>query len=333
VERFCRGASLSQADEAVVGLAKPFRFATLAGALRGLSTKDKSVHLEPGAMKKFLLGATLALVALAAAGLCWAWWDKGHASIAEAAVGALPTTVPPFFRAAKKQLGHLAGEPDRWKNPSCKFLRAAEAPDHFIDLEDFGDKELPAHRYEAIALLQTLKRRPERVGMLPYAIMENFDRLSCAFYDYRADKDSPAIRARCLVYAGVLAHYTSDCAMPLHTTRDYDGRPDKEGKVRQKGIHAKIDAFPGRHGLSAEEIGRGLEARKIDDVWAHVLEQARESHKLVGRCYELDKAGAFDKPTPQSRRFILMRCRVAARFTADLWYTAWVRSARMPKHY
>jgi hypothetical protein len=282
-------------------------------------------------MKKYLLGAAAA--ALAAAGLCRGWWVNGHGSIAEAAATGLPAEVPVFFRAAGKQLGHLAGDPDRWKNPAATHLRAAEGPDHFIDLEDYGGKDLPADRYKAIELLQRLGKRPEQVGMLPYAIMENYDRLSCAFYDYRADKDNPAVRAKCIVYAGILAHLTGDCAMPLHTTRDYDGRRNKDGKWEQKGIHAKIDAFPEKHGLNAELIARGLTARKIDHVWAYVGQRVRESHKLVERCYELDRAGAFDKPTPESRKFVLERCRVAAQFTMDLWYTAWLRSAKMPRHY
>jgi hypothetical protein len=53
----------------------------------------------------------------------------------------------------------------------------------------------------------------------------------------------------------------------------------------------------------------------------------------VDRCYELDRAGAFDRPTAESRRFILERCRAGAQFTTDLWYSAWLRSATMPKHY
>jgi hypothetical protein len=284
-------------------------------------------------MKTFPLLAVLAIVGLSVTGACWAWWVNGHASIAEAATGSLPADMPAFFRAANRSLGHLAGDPDRWKNRSCTFLRAAEAPDHYIDLEDYQGKDLPADRYKAIALLQSLKQKPDRVGMLPYAIMENYDRLSCAFYDYRADKDNPAIRAKCIVYAGILSHLTGDCVMPLHTTRDYDGRRDKEGKLQQKGIHARIDSFPEKHGLTSEVIGRGIKARKIDDVWAHVLERVRESHKLVGRCYEMDKAGGFDRPTVESRKFILERCRAGAQFTADLWYTAWQRSATMPKHY
>jgi hypothetical protein len=291
--------------------------------------------------QRCLLGAALAAGLLAGLGLpsLWrggqahGWWVIGHASIAEAAADGLPEEVPAFFRAAGRQLGHLAGDPDRWKNPSCKHLRSAEAPDHYIDLEHFGSNALPPDRWKAIALLHKLKKQPERTGMLPWAIMENYDRLSVAFYDWRADRDNPAVRAKCLVYAGALAHLTGDCAMPLHTTKDYDGRPDKDGTLLQKGIHAKIDAFPERNDLTAGAIGRGVKARKIDDVWKHVVEQVAASHKLVGKCYELDGAGAFDRPTRESRQFVLDRCRVGAQLTMDLWYTAWLRSAGMPKHY
>ena len=277
-------------------------------------------------MKRGLIAALLA--SLLASGFAYAWWVKGHENIAEAGAAGLPDDVPAFFRAGGKTLAHCAGDPDRWKNPSAKFLRASESPDHFIDLENYQGKELPANRWKAIALLQDLKENPETAGMLPYAIMENYDRLSCAFYDYRADPKNPAIQAKCLVYAGILAHLTGDCAMPLHTTRDYDGRK-VDDRLVQKGIHAKIDGFPEKFGLTAEEIGRGLKAKKIDDVWAHVVKQINDSHALVERCYELDKAGAFNKPTEESRKFILERCQVGAQFTMDLWYTAWVKSEKL----
>ncbi len=285
-------------------------------------------------MKKRLGMASLALLTVVGlAGLVRGWWVKGHESIAEAAAAALPDDVPAFFRAGGKQLAHYSGDPDRWKNPAAKFLGSATAPDHYLDLEDYQGKELPGNRYQAIALLQGLNVKPERVGMLPYAIMENYDRLSCAFYDHRADPDNPAIRAKCLVYAGILAHLTGDCSMPLHTTRDYDGKRQPDGKIQQKGIHAKIDAFPERHGITVQEIARGLKPTAIEDTWPYVVKTLKESHTHVNRCYDLDKAGAFDKPTAESRKFILERCRVGAQFTTDLWYSAWLRSARMPRHY
>ena len=282
-------------------------------------------------MRRFLLGA--AFVALVTASTAPAWWVKGHGTIAEAAADRLPEGMPAFFRAAGKQLNYLAGEPDRWKNPDAKYLRAAEAPDHFIDLEDLEGKELPSDRYKAAAMVARMKHRPERTGMLPYTILENYDRLSCAFKDYRDDPKNPAIQAKCIVYAGVLSHYTGDAAMPLHTTKNYDGKKGDDGKLVQKGIHAKIDAFPEKNGFTSEEVCRGLEPKAIEDVWAHVIKAIKESHTHIDRCYELDKAGAFDKPTEESRKFILERCRVGTQLTLDLWYSAWLRSEKMPAHY
>ena len=285
------------------------------------------------AMKRTLPLVAAGLAALTLTGLAHGWWVVGHGVIAEAAVTGLPDEIPAFFRESGKQLAHLAGDPDRWKNPKAPHLRAAESPDHFLDLENFQGKHLPTGRWKAIALLQELKQDPEKTGMLPYAIMENYERLCCAFRDYREAPDEPAVRAKCIVYAGILAHLTGDCAMPLHATRDYDGRMGADGAIEQKGIHARIDAFPERNGLTAEEMSRGLKAGAVEDVWPRVLEALQESHGQVDRCYELDKAGAFEKSTDEGRKFILGRCRVAAQFTEDLWYSAWQRSAKMPKPY
>lgn len=297
----------------------------------GLFPASKSSYLNEFSMRKYLIGIGLVVVGLV--GLARAWWVKGHESIAEAAASRLPDEMPAFFRAGGKHLAHCAGDPDRWKNPVCKHLRAAEAANHFLDMEDLQGQDLPADRFKAIAMIAQLKQRADQTGLLPYALLENYDKLTCAFYDYRADPNNPVIQMKCLVYAGALSHYTGDACMPLHTTRDFDGRKQPDGKILQKGIHAKIDAFPEKNMLSPEEISRGLEARAVEDVWAYALQTIQESHTHIDRCYELDKAGAFDKPTAESRQFILHRCRAAAQFTMNLWYSAWVRSKTLPAHY
>jgi hypothetical protein len=130
-----------------------------------------------------------------------------------------------------------------------------------------------------------------------------------------------------------LAHYTGDAAMPLHTTRDFDGKNQPDGTVKQKGIHAKVDGFPEKNKITPEEVCRGLEAKKIQNVWEHVNKFLAESHTHVEKCYEFDAAGAFDKPTAESRAFILARVRAGAQFTLDLWYTAWLRSEKLPGHW
>jgi hypothetical protein len=277
----------------------------------------------------FAIGLTAVLV-----GIANAWWSGGHESIAEAAAARLPDDVPSFYRRGGRHLAHFAVEPDRWKNREAPFLRRSEEGNHFLDTEDLDGKTLPAtHRFDAMKLLYVeLKKDPNKVG-LPYAMMENYERLMIAFYDHRKNPESESVTMKCLVYGGTLAHYTGDAAMPLHTTRDYDGRVQADGSVKQKGVHAKVDGFPEKNKITVEEICRGLEAKQIDNVWEHVNKFIAESHTHVEKCYEFDAAGAFDKATDESRAFILSRCRAAAQLTLDLWYTAWIRSEKLPTHW
>jgi hypothetical protein len=261
-----------------------------------------------------------------------AWWIIGHGTITEAACLALPDDMPAFFRAAGKSLNHLAGDPDRWKNRDATFLRSTEAPNHFLDIEDLEGNEIPRDRFVALALLHKLNRPPDKTGFLPWAIMEGFDRLTVAFFDYRQDPSNPAVTMKCIVYAGNLAHYTTDASMPLHTTRNYDGKPGPNGKMVQKGIHAKVDGFPEKNNFGAEEIARGLQAKKVDDIWDYMVKFINESHTHIDKCYELDVAKAFDNPTDESRAFIMARCRAGAQFTMDIWYNAWLKSAKLPPH-
>jgi hypothetical protein len=293
--------------------------------LSWMTSRIRACHLIMLALVGVWVGVSLSVT-----GPAWGWWIRGHGLITEAAARHLPEDMPVFFRKATRELATLSGDPDRWKNPETRPLRSSESPEHYIDLEDYNNQPLPANRYEAVALLQRLKRRPERAGLLPWAIQDYYERLACAFADYRRQPDEPAHQMKCIVYAGILAHYAQDAAMPLHTTRDYDGRRMPDGTYAQKGIHAKIDGFPETYNLSPEEIGKNLQAKVHEDMWRHILSMIDDSYKQVDRCYELDGRGEFDKPTETSRAFILSRCRVAAQFTLDLWYSAWKRSEKLP---
>lgn len=286
-------------------------------------------------MKRYTLGCCLVLVGLLLTVLspASAWWVKAHGTIAEAASKGLPDEMPAFFRAAGKQLNHLAGEPDRFKNKAAEFLRVTEAPEHYIDLEEFGGETLPRDRFKALDLSRKRGVTPEKAGYLPYALMEHYDRLACAFYDYRKEPDNEAVRMKCIVYAGILSHYTGDACMPLHSTRDYDGRLGIDGKMQQKGIHAKIDGFPENFNFTSEELSRGLIVNKLEDPWMHVLQVIQESHLHVEKCYEIDLAGGFDRPSEVSHAFIMKHTRRATQFTAEMWYSAWLKSATMPAPY
>ena len=286
-------------------------------------------------MRRFTVPLLVAIaIACVCVGFAQGWWVKGHESITEAAASKLPDDVPAFFRAGGKHLAHFAGDPDRWKNRECKVLRASVEADHYLDLEDLDGKPLPPEsRFKGMDLMRSLKKDPVRVGMLPYAIVEGYERLACAFADHRKEPENESIRMKCLVYAGNLAHYTTDASMPLHTTIHFDGRVKSGAEKKQKGIHAKIDAFPEKNKFDPVEISRGLQAKPVDDVWEYTKKFLAESHTHIDRCYELDAAGAFENPTEESRAFMIDRCRSGAQFTMDIWTAAWARSAKLPAHY
>jgi hypothetical protein len=275
------------------------------------------------------VGALVLAAGLGTWGVAEAWWVKGHGTITEAAANALPDDMPAFFRSAGKALNHLAGDPDRWKSRDAKALTNAIYGEHFIDWEDLEGNDPPTTRYAFYALAQKLKKAPDKIGTLPWAIEEGYEKLMLAFRDYRHDKDNPAITMKCIVYAGNLAHFTTDCSMPLHTTRNYDGRPGPDGVPMQRGIHAKLDGFPETFGFTPEEVSRGLQAKVIDDVWAYTLAFIKESQSHIDEAYEIDAADGFKKPTDASRAFVMERCRAGAQFTMNVWYTAWVKSAKL----
>src|SRR3954452_6667941 len=98
-----------------------------------------------------LAGGALVAV-LAGLGVARAWWVKGHETITEAAAMALPDEMPAFFRAGGKALANFAGDPDRWKNREARFLKVAEGPNHFLDMEDLEGNAPPSDRFQAAVL-------------------------------------------------------------------------------------------------------------------------------------------------------------------------------------
>lgn len=291
---------------------------------------------------RFVTAAAAALAALlACAAPASAWTKKSHGLIAAAATAKLPEEMPKFFRDAIKELHDLASEPDNWKLIRGSNLSATEGPEHFIDMEYLGGKAFPKTRQDATRFYYSLPAdpddppdaRPERVGYLPWALQEYHTRLALAFREYRKDPENAAARMKCVMYAGLLCHYTGDAAMPLHTTRWYDGlKPDvKGGRPPYKGIHLKIDKFPEDRGFGLKELSDGVKPREIPDVWAHITEFIKESHTHVDRCYGLERDGKIDNPDDATREFISSRTKAATQLTVDLWYSAWLESEKLVK--
>ncbi len=184
-----------------------------------------------------------------------------------------------------------------------------------------------------IQLCQRLKLDPYKVGMLPYAVTEWTERLAVAFAQQRRWPDDPGIRARCLVYAGIMAHYAEDLTQPLHVTVHFDGRADATGHSPHTGIHMRVDALPGRLDPRDLNSGGDLGVHAFNAIMPAVIDALRQGNALVDRVYSLEKDfpslnGPWT-PTPAVQDFGVERFRAGVRLTASLWLTAWELSARL----
>jgi len=294
---------------------------------------------------------------LGVAGGVHAWYGKGHQAMTTLAVRALPGELPGFFRQGAGEVAHVSVDPDLFRLKENPELRSEEVPEHYIDLELLEDGDpnrerprlgtltsLPADRYGLVQLCAKRNIDPAKVGFLPYAIVEWTQRLTIAFAEHRKWPADKAVQAKCLVYAGLLAHYAQDLCQPLHTTIHYDGKL-VDGQKVGAGVHAKVDAL--LDGLAAPASGASrpatarmpaslpaMEAKAFEQLMPAVLAELNRSHALVDKVYELAKQfpepnEPLDADSPAGQ-FAAQRAAAGASFTASLYLTAWRDSASFP---
>lgn len=271
---------------------------------------------------------------LALADPAGAWLTGGHAAVTAAAVEALPDELPEWFRAAGATVGGHAIDPDVFKHPDLPELRQAEGPEHFLDLELLRGEALPRDRYSYELLLRRLDVRPELPGFLPYAIVEGTQRLTVAFAEHRRWPEDPAIRAKALLWAGLLAHYAGDLGQPLHTTVHYDGRVGTDGESPRSGIHFAVDALFERAPFDRQAALRDLPVRRLgsEGLLQDVMAELLRSHALVDRVYALEPHLEPETGEAWSEAVVELtreRFRATASFIASLYATAWSDAASL----
>ena len=255
-----------------------------------------------------------------------AWWGGGHEAMTRASLRALPAQLPAFFRAGEDLAAHVAYDPDLLKNRAVPQLGRAEEPEHYWDVELLRGATPPDTRYAFLDLCVRLKQKPSRVGLLPYAVAEWTQRLAVAFAEHRAWPQDSHIQAKCLVYAGFLAHYAQDLCQPLHVTQDYDGRKGADGKVQGEGIHEWMDRLIERLDLDAGRLAAVPRPLAADGLMPAIWDEIETSRARLDAVYDLGPQlrGGTGKAV---EAMALERARAGVRFTASLYQCAWETSA------
>lgn len=273
-------------------------------------------------MKHLLILTAAALLGPLAARPALAWWGDGHGLLAEAAVLALPQEMPAFFRAGAGQVAHVSYDQDLFKNRSVPQLLGTEHPEHFFDAELVEGMALPEDRFGFVAACQKVDLEPQKVGFLPYTLVEWTQRLAVAFAEYRRWPADETVQAKALVYAGFLAHYAADASQPLHLTIHFDGRIEADGTVVGRGIHEKVDGLVQAIGFAPEELAAVTAINLVDPLLPGILAEFERSRGLLDLTYEL-APDLEDHSRAEVQAFARERAAAATGFIASLFVTAW----------
>lgn len=295
-------------------------------------------------MQKQWVVGTAALAALLATAVASprarAWGNDGHRMINKLAAANLPADVPAFLRspAAIAEIEYLGPEPDRWRSPAEPELVAAQAPEHFIDLE-LADPlaPLPHKRFDFLAKAYAAGKRPDQIGLQPWQTTEVWERLKATLREYREaqakHEDTAEIEKAAIFYAGWLGHYVGDGSQPLHTTVQYNGwtGPNPNGYTTEHNIHWEFEGpFVGAN-VHAPDVQADMTAAKAleGDIFDDYMAYLRHTNTYVEKVYQLEKVGGFTGAgTPESRAFTTERVAAGASMLRDMIYTAWLDSAQ-----
>src|SRR5215469_8025358 len=157
-----------------------------------------------------------------------AWGDKGHLMINRLAIETAGPKLPDFMTASRDHIIYNGPEPDRWRDEGrTSVMNTAQAADHFFDSELWGPiSTIEADRYSFMEKVAAKKVNLVKIGYLPYAIIENYEKLLNAFRFWRNAKtaeERESARENAVYVAGVLGHYVGDGAMPMHLSVHYNG--------------------------------------------------------------------------------------------------------------
>jgi hypothetical protein len=284
------------------------------------------------------------------------WGVRGHQSANRAAVRGIPADGPIFLREYEDWIAKTGPVPDSWRGNGEPFSKIFEDPNHGWFKEQFAFMTaIPRSRYEFVLrlydeYLRIREKDPERAaltnvrwtGTLPYAAMENYDRMKSAMRAYRAlsanssadsQRDAKYLAQDIAFYMGWLGHYTADGAQPLHDTIHHDGwlGPNPKQYTTDPRVHGRFEsAFVDLIQLTeADLVPLMSQPKQLADPFAAILAHLDDAASHVEDVYVLDKSGALaDKGNEQAGKLVRMQLGKAATLLRDLTYTAWIESAQ-----
>jgi len=283
-----------------------------------------------------LVASLLLLTLPATAG---AWGEKGHLMINRLAIDAASSKLPEFMNSAREQVIYNGYEPDRWREEGRTWaMNTAQAVDHFFDSEYWGAiSTIEPDRYSFMEKVAAKKVELVKIGYLPYAILENYEKLVNAFRFWRNAKtpqDRESARANAVYIAGVLGHYIGDGSQPMHMSIQYNGwldtTPNPKNYTKDRSLHGRYETGYVNAAVEIASVRPKMQSpQRLANVWDSIKRYLTQGFGDLEPMYELEKTGEFNPQQPRAKgtEFIATELARAGTMLSSLWYTAWLNSA------
>jgi len=297
-----------------------------------------------------------ALIAALSASPAWSWGRRGHEMANRAAVETIPSDGPAFLKKYIDWVTDTGPLPDTWRGVGTPYSKLFEDPNHGWFREQFSFmKTIPRSRYEFVLevydeYLRLKATDPQQAalmnvrwtGTMPYAAMENYDRMESAMRLYRglmadpwpaAKQRSQFLEQDIAFYMGWLGHYTADGEQPLHDTIQHDGwvGPNPHHYTTDPRVHGRFESqFVDLIQLTDTDLLPKMDQPVVlADPFATIIRYLGESSTHVEEVYQLDQRGAFaNAADSEARGLVTSQLAKAATLLRDLTYTAWIESGK-----
>jgi len=223
---------------------------------------------------KLVKSAFLAVLLLMAVSPGYAWEPTGHTLITNHALQLVSPEMKPFYDANSRYIAAFCTLPDDWR----ETYKAEVAPNHFIDLDLLSkppftdlilDRAAAEKRFGKAELL--------KAGVLPWAIEDTFNKLVGAM------KGGDSVQIA--VQSAILSHYIGDAHVPLHDTKDWDGRTADE-----KGVHFRWEQTLLLTWLKPEAVNATAPLKVDGPILKSAVEWCADSFSHCNAIFDADDA-------------------------------------------
>lgn len=287
-------------------------------------------------MKKLIL-VTLFLSQVSVS-TAYAWGRRGHETVGSLAARLLAekNKDTEFLSNHSYDLGFYNNVPDIvWKSDPETYKK--EFVQHFMDMEEFAEVKDIKWSQQRVEFFKKYSNIPKTAGRSWWRVQELYSELEKISKSLKqkniTTEEHHKRQLAWLLHAGVIGHYISDLAQPLHVTSNYDGK-----MTNQKGIHKWFEEtvidylYPQiQNSVYQQAMSQWAEFHKKNkskSVFELCQILTKDSQKFIEPLLDIDKkAGrkSLSKASEDYKQLAIDRLTVGTLYLAEIWsrQTGW----------